>query len=600
MRSMAVLLSLDNISKSFGAKPLFKDLCLTIDQGNRIGIIGDNGTGKSTLTKIMMNMESADSGNISRKKNLKMAYIPQVSEHEEGSTAWDIVRSKAISGLKDVEVKTATALSLVGFDDFTSKVNTLSGGWKKRLDIACGIVNEPELLILDEPTNHLDFAGLAWLENFLSSADFTWVMVSHDRSLLERSVNRIVEINKRYDGYVFQSHGKYHDFLEKRIQYMDQQKNLETVMTNKVKRELEWLRRGPKARATKAQHRMDKAHNLIGDLADLRDKMRSSKTEIDFTASNRKTKELIRIKHVNKSFGDKYILKDFSLNFTNNLRIGLLGGNGVGKSTLLKLLNKRITADSGKIEHAENLKIVYFDQGRDSLDLSKTLKQFLADGSDTVIFKERPIHLTSWIKKFGFMPEQTDSVLAKLSGGEQARVLIAKLMLESADILLLDEPTNDLDITTIETLEDSLLEFEGLLVLVSHDRFLISRICDLFIGFTGNGNVELFADYPQWEKSLKTDKKTAKNMRGQKPDTNDTKKNKTKLSYKEKLELHEIEEQIATLEEKIRSLHTQMSDPKNFSDFVLLNNLTEELKTSEETLERSYKRWDDLSSYSLI
>ena len=597
---MTVLLSLDNISKSFGAKALFKDLCLTINQGDRIGIIGDNGTGKSTLTKIMINMESSDSGNISRKKNLKTAYIPQVSEYTQDNTVWDIVRLKATSGQKDVEIKTATALSLVGFDNFTVKVNTLSGGWKKRLDIACGIVNEPELLILDEPTNHLDFAGLVWLENFLGSANFTWVMVSHDRSLLERSVNRIVEINKRYDGYVFQSHGKYHDFLEKRIQFMEQQKTLETVMTNKVKREVEWLRRGPKARATKAQHRMDKAHNMIGELSDLRDKMRSSKAEIDFSSSNRKTKELIRIKHINKSFGDKDILKDFSFNFTNNLRIGLLGGNGVGKSTLLKLLNKKITPDSGKMEHAENLKIVYFDQGRETLDLNKTLKQFLADGSDTVIFKERPVHLTSWIKRFGFMPEQIDSILARLSGGEQARVLIAKLMLESADILLLDEPTNDLDITTIETLEDNLLEFEGLLVLVSHDRFLISRVCDLFIGFTGNGNVELFADYSQWEKSLKADKKASKELKEQKVNTKDIAKNKTKLSYKEKLELNEIEKQIGVLEEKIRSLHKQMSDPQNFSDFMLLNNLTEELKTSEEVLEKAYKRWDDLSSYSLI
>jgi ATP-binding cassette subfamily F protein uup len=233
--------------------------------------------------------------------------------------------------------------------------------------------------------------------------------------------------------------------------------------------------------------------------------------------------------------------------------------------------------------------VVYFDQGRNSLDLNKTLKQVLADGSDTVIFKDRPVHLTSWIKRFGFMPEQIDSVLAKLSGGEQARVLIAKLMLESADVLLLDEPTNDLDITTIETLEDSLLEFDGLLVLVSHDRYLISRICDLFIGFTNDAKVELFADYTQWEKSLKTDKK------GPKEKIVKTKK-KTKLSYKENLELQEVEEKIEVLEEKIRSLHEQMSDPQNFSDFVLLNNLTEELRSSEETLEKTYKRWEELSS----
>jgi ATP-binding cassette subfamily F protein uup len=586
---MAVLLSLDNISKSFGAKTLFKDVCLTVDQGDRIGIIGDNGTGKSTLTKIMVDLESADTGNIARKKNLRMAYIPQVSEHEEDNSVWDIVKGKTTSGLKDIDVTIATALSLVGFDDFSIKANTLSGGWKKRLDIACGIVNEPELLILDEPTNHLDLAGLVWLEDFLGSAYFTWIMVSHDRSLLERSVNRIVEINKRYDGYVFQSHGKYHDFLERRILYMEQQKSQEVVMSNIVRREVEWLCRGPKARATKAKYRMDEAKDLIGELAELRSKMMTSKTEIDFSSSKRKTKDLIKIKSLSKSFGNKDILKDFSFNFTNNLRIGLLGGNGTGKSTLLKLLSKKTEPDQGKIEYAENLKIVYFDQGRDSLDLDQTLKQALADGSDTLIFKDRPVHLTSWVKRFGFTPEQIDSVLGKLSGGEQARVLIAKLMLASADVLLLDEPTNDLDITTIETLEDSLLEFEGLLVLVSHDRYLISRVCELFIGFTGDGKVELFADYTQWEKSLKPNKKV------QKERTIKTKK-KTKLSYKENLELQKTEKQIEVLEEKIRSLHAQMSDPQNFSDFVLLNNLTEELRTSEETLQKAYHRWEELSS----
>ena len=586
---MAVLLSLDRVSKSFGAKALFEDLCLTINEGDRIGIIGDNGTGKSTLTKIMINIEGADSGNISRKKNLKTAYIPQVSEHAENSTVWDIVRNNSTTALKDPDIKTAVALSLVGFDNFTDKVRTLSGGWKKRLDIACGIVNEPELLILDEPTNHLDFAGLVWLENFLGSASFTWVMVSHDRSLLEKSVNRIVEINKRYDGYIFQSNGKYHDFLEKRMQYMEQQKNLEIVMSNKVRREVEWLRRGPKARATKAQYRMDEAQSLIEDLAKLRDKMSYSKTEIDFSSSNRKSKELIKIKNLNKSFATKDIIKNFSFNFTNNLRIGLLGGNGVGKSTLLKLLNKQIEPDSGKIEHAENLKIVYFDQGRTSIDKKKTLKQVLADGSDSVIFKNRPVHLTSWIKKFGFMPEQIDSVISKLSGGEQARTLIAKLMLESADVLLLDEPTNDLDITTIETLEDSLMEFEGLLLLVSHDRYLISKICDLFIGFTNDGKIELFSDYTQWENSLKTEKKTSKEQKIKI-------KNKTKLSYKEKIELEEVEKQIEVLEDRIRSIHKQMSDPQNFSDFLLLNNLTEELRLSEELLEKTYKRWEELSS----
>ncbi|MFZ3056372.1 MAG: ATP-binding cassette domain-containing protein, partial [Smithella sp.] len=348
----------------------------------------------------------------------------------------------AITDFKSADVKTATSLSIVGFDDHTVKVNTLSGGWTKRLDIACGIVNEPELLILDEPTNHLDYQALAWLENFLGSARFTWVMVSHDRFLLERCANRIVEISKRYEGNIFQSEGRYDDFLEKHLLYIEQQNKLEGVMSNKVRAEIEWLRRGPKARRTKAKYRIDEAHNLIKDLADLKEKKQTSRTEIEFSASNRKTKVLVKIKNIGKSFGDKHILKNFTVNFTTGLRIGLLGGNGVGKTTLLKLLSKQIEPDAGSVEHADNLKIVYFDQARESLQQQKTIKQFLADGNDTVIFKDRSVHLVSWIKRFGFSTEQINSTIASLSGGEQARILIAKLMLQPADILLLDEPTN--------------------------------------------------------------------------------------------------------------------------------------------------------------
>ena len=595
---MAVLLNLDKISKSFGTKALFTDLCLTVNEGDKIGIIGDNGTGKTTLTKIMANLEGADTGNISIRKYLKTAYIPQVGTYPACASVWDIVASKATSDFKNADVKTATALSIVGFDDYTVKVNTLSGGWSKRLDIACGIVNEPELLILDEPTNHLDFQALVWLENFLGSAKFTWVMVSHDRFLLERSANRIVEINKRYEGNIFQSDGKYHDFLEKHLQYIEQQNKQEAVMSNKVRAEIEWLRKGPKARTTKSKYRIDEANNLIKELADLREKKRTSKTEIEFSSSNRKTKLLVKIKNISKSFGDKDILKNFTANFSTRLRIGLLGRNGAGKSTLLKLLSKKIEPDSGSVEHADNLKIVYFDQSRESLHQQKTIKQFLADGNDTVIFKDRPVHMVSWIKRFGFSPEQMDSTIASLSGGEQAKILIAKLMLESADILLLDEPTNDLDIRTIETLEENLLEFGGLLVIVSHDRYMISRVCGLFIGFTTDAQAELFADYEQWEESLKTNKKENAGDARKTDKDKRPKKEKTKLSYKEKLELQDVEKQIEILDDKIKLLEAQLGDPKNFSDFILLNKLTEEIALNKEALEKFYHRWEYLSERS--
>ncbi|PKN37756.1 MAG: ABC transporter ATP-binding protein [Deltaproteobacteria bacterium HGW-Deltaproteobacteria-2] len=596
---MAVLLNLDKISKSFGTKALFTDLCLTVNEGERIGIIGDNGTGKTTLTKIMVNLESTDAGNIAIRKNLKTAYIPQVSNYEAFATVWDIVASRAATDFKNADVKTAKALSIVGFNDHAVKVNTLSGGWTKRLDIACGIVNEPELLILDEPTNHLDYQALAWLENFLGSARFTWVMVSHDRFLLERCANRIVEISKRYEGNIFYSDGRYDDFLEKRLLYIEQQNKLEAVMSNKVRAEIEWLRRGPKARRTKAKYRIDEAHNLIKELADLKEKKQTSRTEIEFSASNRKTKVLVKIKNISKSFGDKHILKNFTVNLTTGLRIGLLGGNGVGKTTLLTLLSKQIEPDAGSVEHADNLKIVYFDQLRESLHQQKTIKQFLADGNDTVIFKDRPVHLVSWIKRFGFATEQINSTIASLSGGEQARILIAKLMLQPADILLLDEPTNDLDIRTIETLEENLLEFGGLLVIVSHDRYMISRVCSLFIGFTTDAKAELFADYEQWEESLKTSKKENTGDARKTDKDKGPKKEKTKLSYKEKLELQDVEKQIEILHDKIKLLEAQLADPKNFSDYILLHKLTEEIAADKDALDKFYHRWEYLTERTM-
>jgi ATP-binding cassette subfamily F protein uup len=307
---------------------------------------------------------------------------------------------------------------------------------------------------------------------------------------------------------------------------------------------------------------------------------------------------LVKIKNISKSFGDKDILKNFTANLNTSLRIGLLGGNGVGKSTLLKLLSKQIEPDAGSVEHADNLKIVYFDQLRESLHQQKTIKQFLADGNDNVVFKDRPVHIVSWIKRFGFAPQQLDSPIASLSGGEQARILIAKLMLQPADILLLDEPTNDLDIRTIETLEENLLEFGGLLIIVSHDRYMISRVCGLFIGFTTDAQAELFADYEQWEESLKTSKKETGDVR--KTDKNKRpKKEKTKLSYKEKLELENVEKQIEILDDKIKLLEATLSDPKNFSDFILLNKLTEEIASDKEALEKLYHRWVYLSERSL-
>ena len=374
----------------------------------------------------------------------------------------------------------------------------MSGGWRKRLSIAEGLVQAPDILLLDEPTNHLDLAGITWLETVLQDTAFACVVVSHDRYLLENVASEMVELNRVYEDGLLRVNGNYSSFLQAKEDYLHAQGKRQESLANRVHRETEWLRRGPKARTSKSKARIDNAQEMIGELAELNARSRINTANIDFSATDRRTKQLLALDNVAYSIGDRTLFKDIRLAIKPAMRIGLVGPNGSGKTTLLRLLRGELQPARGRIQRADQLRIVYFDQNRE-LDPNVTLRRALAPDSDSVIYQEQTIHVASWAARFLFSSDALNQPVGRLSGGERARVLIAQLMLQPADILLLDEPTNDLDIPTLEILEENLLEFPGALVLVTHDRYMMDRVSTIVLGLDGLGEAEIFADYSQWE-----------------------------------------------------------------------------------------------------
>ncbi len=498
---MALLLNATGLKQSYGAVPLFENLSFNVSEGQRLGLIGPNGSGKSTLLEIVAGQREPDAGTVALRKNTRVAYVAQQSEFHAGQT----VRSVMEDALRETsltpaerEGRLAETLGRAGFEDFDAAAMSLSGGWRKRLAIASALALSPDLLFLDEPTNHLDIEGIEWLERLLLNAQFSSVVVSHDRYFLENVATEIAELNRIYPEGIFRVAGKYSYFLEKKDEFLEAQNKQQESLHNRVRNEIEWLRRGPKARATKAKARIDKAHELIGQLSDLNSRTRSSRTDIDFTATDRKTKRLVELKSAAFDIDGRTILRDLNFVMTAGTRVGLVGPNGSGKTTLLRLLRDEVKPSTGEIVRAESLRIVYFDQNR-ILDPDVSLRRALAPHSDSVLYGDNTIHVASWAARFAFTSEQLNQPVGRLSGGERARVLIARLMLEPADLLLLDEPTNDLDIPTLEVLEESLLEFRGALVLVTHDRYMLDRVSTIVWGLDGAGNAGSFADLGQWE-----------------------------------------------------------------------------------------------------
>ena len=600
---MPPLISAQGLSKRYGVAPLFQDISFTVSEGDRIGVIGPNGSGKSTLLEMIIGRVKPDSGDVAVRKGTRLNYVAQISDF----AARVSIRSVIMGALERAAVpeseraaRFAQTLGRAGFADLEAEAATLSGGWRKRLAIAEALVQAPDILLLDEPTNHLDLAGIRWLESLLQNAAFACVVVSHDRYFLENTVNEMVELNRAYENGALRVSGNYSSFLEAKEEYLHAQKKRQESLENRVHTELEWLRRGPKARATKAKARIDKANEMIGELAEMNARSRTASAEIDFSATNRKTKQLITLDGVSFGIGSRTLFKDIHFSVTSGMRVGLVGPNGSGKTTLLRLLRGDFKPESGKIRRAEGLRVVYFDQNRE-LDPDLTLRRALAPDSDAVIYQERVIHVASWAERFLFSSENLNQRVGRLSGGERARVLIAQLMLQPADVLLLDEPTNDLDIPTLEILEESLLEYSGALVLVTHDRFMLDRVSTVVLGLDGLGKAERFADYSQWEawqrQQLAQAKPAAATTSSRLSPTSEAAQAaspKKKLSFKEVREFASIEERIAQAEEQLRVKQAALEDPQVMGDRVLLQDALFEMGEAQKTLDQLYQRWEEL------
>ena len=596
---MPPLINVRSIAKSFGAEPLFQNVSFTVSEEDRIGLIGPNGSGKSTLLRILAGAMTPDDGEIAYRKRLRLSYVEQVSEFHPGDTVKSVIDAAMDkASVPDAErgSLSAEALGRAGFTDLTASAAALSGGWRKRLAILEALVQAPDILLLDEPTNHLDLDGIEWLEELLERAAFACVVISHDRYFLENVVTEMAELSRVYPDGLLRVKGPYTVFLEKKEEFLHAQSKRQEALENLVHSEIEWLRRGAKARTRKSKARIDKAGQLMEELADLNTRTRSATAQIDFSATERKTKRLIELENVAYSYGDRRLFENLNFIIAAGMRVGLVGPNGSGKTTLLRLLRGEVAPSAGEIRRADRLRIVYFDQTR-TLDPTLTLRRALAPEGDSVIYQERAIHVASWAARFLFKGEQLNQPVERLSGGERARVLIAQLMLQPADVLLLDEPTNDLDIPTLEILEESLLEFRGSLVLVTHDRYMLDRVSTIVLGLDGQGGAESFADYSQWELWQAARKQEAAQKDGSSPRAAAPRaapSAKKKLSYLEAREYGGLEQRIAEAEESLRQKRANADDPAIASDAERLLLAHIELQQAQKDVDALYERWAEL------
>ncbi len=597
---MSFLFSLKNISKSYGDDTLFTGLSVDFKADEQLGLTGMNGSGKSTLLRIIAGRTDPDEGEVIVQKDLRFIYLPQEDCLNPDYTIEQILYKETEKfGFDDRHQHKIIrkALGQGGFPDISMRVKALSGGWKKKLAITCALCCQPDVLLLDEPTNHLDIKGILWLEQIMKNADFSFICVSHDRAFLENTCKNTMEIGKFYpDGY-FKINGSYEKFKKEKKKFLAARQKQQSSLKTRVKREEQWLHQGAKARTTKAKYRIEQAKQLKAQLQILKAQNRiCAAPEIDFNATGRQTKKLLRAFNLKKTMETRLLFSDLNFEIGPGFCLGIAGDNGSGKSTLMSILEKKIQPDEGKVVWAQDLKTAVFDQTRSALDPELTLKQALNPaGGDSVNYRGRSIHIVSWAKQFLFMPDQLEMPVKNLSGGEKARILIANLMLRPCDILFLDEPANDLDIISLEVLEDSIKNFAGAVVIVSHDRYLMDRVCNTILYLDPGTSGRFFKDFSQIMKFRQS--LHEKPGKAQKLKKNRQKKKSTSekiFSYKDKYELDHIEDTISEAEDLVNSLSDKIQIPEIMNNPEKMSHYCSELKQAQEKLDTLYERWEEL------
>ncbi len=596
---MIPFLTIRSIEKSYGNTNLFSNLSFDLKPKEHLGLIGMNGSGKSTLLKIISGETLPDFGESILKNHTRCIYVPQKDEIDPDKTIEQILLfeiEKHIHGEKDIQKSVKRAIGTGQFDHAHQKCSSLSGGLQKRLAITRAVASQPDLLLLDEPTNHLDINGILWLEQLLKISKFSFIVITHDRYFLNSVCNNIMELGKQYPDGFLKVNGNYTKFNKEKIKLLKAQQQKQVSLSSKMRREDQWLKQGAKARTTKAKYRINQAEELREKLLSLKKRNRKTLTvDIDFNTTGRETKKLVTISNLGKSFNGEKVFDSITLNLMKGSCLGVVGENGSGKSTFINMLANKIKPDSGTLHWVENLKIGFLDQDRINLDPEITLKEALSPtGKDSITYGNRTIHIISWAKKFLFSPRDLDMPIKRFSGGEKAKILIAKLMLQPADLLLFDEPANDLDIPSLEVLEQSILEFNGACVIVSHDRFFLEKVSDQILYLDGNGNAEIVAGYNQILKS-----KEQKNNRVKTKKTGTIKKKKNsgiKFSFNEQYELEHIENKILKIESNIEDLEKSIIDPAITQNPEKLADYCSMLQITKEKSDKLYERWDELET----
>ena len=624
------LITFENICKSYSEKKLIENLSFGINDGEKIGLIGVNGTGKSTLLKIVAGVEEIDSGKITKANKVRIEYLPQSPDYDENATVLEQVfkaESKELNllgryqdllkklekeysdkvndelikvqeqidtmNLWDLENDAKAVLTKLGIDNFDQKVSELSGGQKKRISLASALITPCELLVLDEPTNHLDSDTIDWLEEYLNSRKGSLLMITHDRYFLDRVTNRILELDK---GRLFSYEGNYTLFLEKKMERLQLESSMEDKRQNLIRNELKWVKRGARARTTKQKARLQRFDELVN-----REVIKEDE-KIDISvASSRLGKKIIEIKNISKSFDGKKVIDDLEYTLARTDRIGIVGKNGLGKSTLINILNGKLQPDSGTIEIGETVKIGCFSQDDSHMEPSMKAIDYIKEESDYITTADgTKITASMMCERFLFNGTLQHTMIEKLSGGERRRLHLLRVLMGAPNVLLLDEPTNDLDIETLSRLEDYLDEFDGVVITVSHDRYFLDRICNKIFAYEGNGRIFIFtgnySDYTIFREIQGIefeDDKPEKVVEPKKEKEKPKSDKKTKFSYKEQKEYDSIDSDIEQLEKKIAAL--EESTAVYATDFTKLQEIMNEKAELEKELEYKYERWEYLN-----